>query len=82
MKLTKTQLRQIIREELLNEDLEYDYRIAYYKISDGFESLEGLGRDTDKVLDKMILNGLKLRDKLYKHIKDNYTKRSFGKHGR
>jgi len=87
MKLTKTQLREIIREELqsLNEDSESNYRMAYYDVSNGFENLEILLKkdgNKDKSFVKMVKDGLKLRDNLYNYIKDNYTTRGFMKHGR
>ena len=75
MKLTKSQLKEMIKEELLNEQM--DIRSAFYQLGDAIENLEWLNhRNTtlnkDRTIVKITKQMKKTHDQLYKHLEKTY----------
>ncbi len=75
MKLTKSKLKKIIKEELLTEII--SIRSAFYELGDGIENLEWINKrntdlDNDRTIAKIAKQMEKLHDQLYKYLDKNY----------
>ena len=75
MKLTKSTLKKMIKEELLKEQM--DIRSAFYQMGDAIENIEWLNNrnatlNKDKTIVKLIQQMKKTQDKLQKHLDTTY----------
>ena len=75
MKLTKSKLKKIIKEELLTEII--SIRSAFYELGDGIENLEWINKrntdlDNDRTIAKIAKQMEKLHDQLYKYLEKAY----------
>jgi len=75
MKLTKSKLKKIIKEELLTEII--SLRSAFYGLGDGIGNLEWINKrstelNNDKIISKIIKQMEKLHDQLNKHLDKAY----------
>ena len=76
MKITKTQLREIIREELLKEQM--NLKSAYYELGDAVENFEWVvGRNTDTRKDAKLKKHAQTLKKIvtmiYSHLEKNHS---------
>jgi hypothetical protein len=75
MKLTKSKLKEIIKEEILNEQV-MDFRSVFYSLGDAIENLDWVNSKTNHPKDKQIetisKQMMKLQDKLNKHLDKAY----------
>ena len=75
MKLTKSKLKEIIREELLNEQI--TMRSAFYELGDKIGDLEWINKrntelNNDKTISKIVKQMEKLHDQLNKYLDKTY----------
>ena len=76
MKLTKSKLKEMIKEELLKEQ-PMDIRSAYYELGDKIENLKWINKrntelNNDRTLSKIAKQMEKLHDQLYKHLDKSF----------
>tara|TARA_Y100000310_G_C20153353_1_gene565789 strand:- start:320 stop:559 length:240 start_codon:yes stop_codon:yes gene_type:complete len=75
MKLTKSKLKEIIREELLKEQI--TVRSAFYELGDKIGDLEWINKrntelNNDKTISKIAKQMEKLHDQLNKYLDKTY----------
>jgi hypothetical protein len=75
MKLTRSKLKEIIKEELLKEQM--DIRSVFYSIGDAIENLLWIAKrntqyEKDRKLKELGSKFLKLQDALLKHLDKTY----------
>ena len=76
MKLTKSHLKKIIKEELLKEQ-PMNIRSAFYELGDKIENLKWINKrntelNNDKTISKIAKQIEKLHDQLYKHLNKTF----------
>ena len=76
MKLTKSKLKEMIKEELLKEQ-PMNIRSSFYELGDKIENLKWINRkntelNNDKTISKIAKQIEKLHDQLYKYLNKTF----------